>query len=281
MKVLSTISETHAFLTEKKSEGKQIGFVPTMGALHEGHLSLMEQAKSENDILVVSVFVNPIQFNNPEDLKKYPRNLERDKKMLETVGCDVLFAPTAEEMYPEQETTKQYDFGALEEVMEGAFRPGHFNGVAVVVHKLFDIVAPHRAYFGEKDFQQLAIINKLVEMEKLSVEVIGCPIVREPDGLAMSSRNALLSKEERRQAPFIYKTLQEAKRRKDHLCAKPLQQMIVNLFESNEHFKLEYFEFVDDKELQPIQNWNNKKGTVACVAAWLGSVRLIDNIRII
>lgn len=280
MKVLPTISETKAFLAEKKSEGKRIGFVPTMGALHQGHLSLMEQAKAENDILVVSVFVNPIQFNNPEDLKKYPRDLERDKKMLETVGCDVLFAPSVEEMYPEPETRK-YDFGALESVMEGAFRPGHFNGVAVVVHKLFDIVEPDRAYFGEKDFQQLAIIKKMVAMEQLPVEVIGCPIVREPDGLAMSSRNALLSKEERRQAPFIYKTLQEAKRRKEHLCAKPLKQMILNLFASNEHFKLEYFEIVDDTTLQPIENWNNKKGTVACVAAWLGSVRLIDNIRII
>lgn len=280
MQVFSTISQTKAFLSKQKEEGRKIGFVPTMGALHEGHLSLMRQAKQENDILVVSIFVNPIQFNNPEDLKKYPRNQKQDEALLESVGCDVLFAPTVEEMYPEP-VTKKYGFGLLEEVMEGAFRPGHFNGVAVVVHKLFDIVEPHRAYFGEKDFQQLAIIKKLVETENIPVEVIGCPIVREPDGLAMSSRNVRLAPEYRKEAPFIYQTLQEAKRRREHLCAGPLRQMIINLFEANEHFKLEYFDIVDDKELQPIQNWNNKKGTVACVAGWLGGVRLIDNIRII
>ncbi|MBN2615736.1 MAG: pantoate--beta-alanine ligase [Bacteroidales bacterium] len=280
MQIFSTISETKAFLEQQKAEGKQIGFVPTMGALHEGHLTLMRQAKQENDLLVVSIFVNPIQFNNQEDLKKYPRDQKKDEALLETVDCDVLFAPSVEEMYPEP-ATRKYGFGPLEEVMEGAFRPGHFNGVAVVVHKLFDIVEPHRAYFGEKDFQQLAIIKKLVEREHIPVEIIGCPIVREPDGLAMSSRNIRLAPEYRKEAPFIYQTLQEAKRRREHLCAGPLRQMIINLFEAHEHFKLEYFDIVDDKELQPIQNWNNKKGTVACVAGWLGGVRLIDNIRII
>ncbi len=280
MKVFSTIQETTAFLGKLRNEGKSIGFVPTMGALHEGHLSLMRCAKKENDVLVVSIFVNPIQFNNAEDLKKYPRTLERDIKKLETVQCNVLFAPDTDEMYPEK-VDRQYDFGQLDKVMEGAFRPGHFNGVAIVVKKLFDIVQPDRAYFGEKDFQQLAIIKKLVEIEKIPVQIVSCPIVREPDGLAMSSRNRLLNEKERKIAPFIYQTLQEAKRRRHHICANPLRQMIINRFEGNEHFRLEYFDIVDDKTLQPINAWNNEVGTVACVAVWLGDVRLIDNIRII
>jgi pantoate--beta-alanine ligase len=280
MKIFSTIKETNEYLAARRSEGKTIGFVPTMGALHEGHLELMRRARKENDMLVVSIFVNPIQFNNPDDLRKYPRTLEEDMKKLEQVQCDVLFAPDAEEMYPEK-VTKQYDFGELDKVMEGKFRPGHFNGVAIVVKKLFDIVQPHRAYFGEKDFQQLAIIKKLVEMENIPVEIVPCPIVREPDGLAMSSRNRLLTPEQRKEAPFIYRTLQEAKLRRQHICANPLRQMIINRFEGNEHFKLEYFDIVDDKTLQPVHAWNNKVGTVACVAVWLGKVRLIDNIRII
>ena len=280
MITFSTIKEMTAYLEEQKAGGKTVGFVPTMGALHEGHLELMRRAKKENDLLVVSVFVNPVQFNNADDLKKYPRTLEQDSKKLESVRCDVLFAPDVEEMYPE-EVKKQYDFGQLDKVMEGAFRPGHFNGVAIVVKKLFDIVHPDRAYFGEKDFQQLAIIKKMVAMEKIPVDIVPCPIVREVDGLAMSSRNRLLSVEERKLAPFIYKTLQEAKLRRDHICANPLRQMIINLFEGNENFKLEYFDIVNDKTLQPINGWNNKVGTVACVAVWLGNVRLIDNIRII
>ncbi len=280
MKKFITIKETSAYLSGQKAARKTIGFVPTMGALHEGHLELMRRARKENDLLVVSIFVNPIQFNNPEDLKKYPRTLEDDMEKLKSVGCDVLFAPDADEMYPEK-VTAQYDFGGLDKVMEGIFRPGHFNGVAVVVKKLFDIVQPRRAYFGEKDFQQLAIIRRLVEMEDIPVEIVPCPIVREPDGLAMSSRNRLLTPEQRKEAPFIYQTLLEAKRRRDHICANPLRQMIINRFEGNENFRLEYFDIVDDKTLQPINAWNNKVGTVACVAAWLGNVRLIDNIRII
>ncbi len=280
MKVFSTIQETTAYLGKLRNEGKSIGFVPTMGALHEGHLSLMRCAKKENDVLVVSIFVNPIQFNNAEDLKKYPRTLEGDIKKLETVQCNVLFAPDTDEMYPEK-VDRQYDFGQLDKVMEGAFRPGHFNGVAIVVKKLFDIVQPDSAYFGEKDFQQLAIIKKLVEIENIPVQIVSCPIVREPDGLAMSSRNRLLNEKERKIAPFIYQTLQEAKRRRHHICANPLRQMIINRFEGNEHFRLEYFDIVDDKTLQPINAWNNEVGTVACVAVWLGDVRLIDNIRII
>ncbi len=280
MKIFSSIIETKAYLERQKIAGKSIGFVPTMGALHDGHLALMRQAKNENDLLVVSIFVNPVQFNNADDLKKYPQAPEADAKKLESVQCDVLFAPDAKEMYPE-EVTVQYDFGDLDKVLEGAFRPGHFNGVAVVVKKLFDIIRPDHAYFGEKDFQQVAIIKKMVAMEKIPVKVVSCPIVREPDGLAMSSRNGLLNVEERKVAPFIFKTLQEARRRRNHLCANPLKQMIINIFESNEQFRLEYFDIVNDKTLQPIEGWNDKVGTVACVAIWLGNVRLIDNIRII
>ncbi len=280
MKVLSTTKEIRAYLEQKKADGKTIGFVPTMGALHKGHLELMLRAKKENDLLVVSIFVNPVQFNNADDLKNYPRTLEEDTKKLESVNCDVLFVPNVDEMYPQAVTT-QYNFGTLETVMEGRFRPGHFNGVAIVVKRLFDIVTPDRAYFGEKDFQQLAIIKKLVAMEKIPVEIVPCAIVREIDGLAMSSRNRLLSPEERLLAPFIYKTLQEAKRRRNHICANPLRQMIINIFEGNKNFKLEYFDIVNDKTLQPINSWNDKVGTVACVALWLGNIRLIDNIRII
>ncbi len=280
MHIFPSIKDLRSFLDEQKTGGKRAGFVPTMGALHEGHLSLMQKAKAENDFLVVSIFVNPIQFNNPDDLKKYPCDVENDKRLLESVDCDVLFLPSKEEMYPEP-VTKMYDFGDLATMMEGIFRPGHFNGVAVVVHKLFNIVNPDRAYFGEKDFQQLAIIKKMVEIEHIPIEIVPCPIMREADGLAMSSRNVRLTPEQRKKAPFIYQTLLEAKRRRKHLCAKPLRQMIINLFDANENFRLEYFEIVDDQNLQPIQNWNDNVGTVACVAAWMGDVRLIDNIRII
>ncbi len=261
-------------------QGKTIGFVPTMGALHKGHLSLMEKARKENDVLMVSIFVNPIQFNHKSDLQVYPRDLEADKKLLESVPCDLLFVPTEKEMYPEPVLDK-YDFGELETVMEGAFRPGHFNGVAVVVKRLFDIVTPHRAYFGEKDFQQLTIIRKLVEMEKLPVEIVSCPIVREANGLAMSSRNKRLSPQQRQEAAFIFKTLQTAKKRKGDICPSPLKQMIRNIFDANQNFRLEYFEIADDKTLKPVTAWGQSNGMIAFVAAWMGDVRLIDNLRII
>jgi len=280
MVTFSTIKETAAFLEQQRKKGRSIGFVPTMGALHEGHLTLMRQAKKENDLLAVSVFVNPIQFNNPDDLKKYPRDLEKDKKLLESVGCDLVFAPGEKEMYPE-EVREKFDFGLLERVMEGAHRPGHFNGVAIVVKKLFTIINPHKAYFGEKDFQQLAIIKKLVEMEKLGVEIVPCPIVRETDGLAMSSRNERLTTEERAIAPHIFEILQYAKSKKDSICTGPLKQMVINLFEANENFRLEYFEIADDKNLQPVTSWGNGDGIMGFVALQLGKVRLIDNIRFI
>lgn len=280
MIAFSKISDTNSFVKKQRNNGKTIGFVPTMGALHNGHLELMERAKQENDLLAVSIFVNPIQFNNPEDLKKYPRDLNKDKKLLESIGCDVLFVPTVEEMYPEK-VEKCYDFGPLETVMEGASRPGHFNGVAVVVSKLFGIALPHKAYFGEKDYQQLAIIKRLVEMEQIPVQIVPCPIVRETDGLAMSSRNERLTDKERAAAPFIHQTLEFAKKNSDAFCPNALKQLVINMFKDREGFELEYFELADDKKLQPINSWNPASGIIAFVVVKLGNVRLLDNIRII
>ncbi len=274
------IPEINNFVKQQRNNGSTVGFVPTMGALHQGHLNLMLQAKQENDLLVVSIFVNPIQFNNPKDLKKYPRDLLADIELLENIGCDVLFVPSVTEMYPKKET-KEYNFGLLEKVMEGASRPGHFNGVAVVVSKLFSITLPHKAYFGEKDFQQLAIISKLVEIEKIPVEIIPCPTVRESDGLAMSSRNKRLTKEERSIAPIIYKLLKFAKEKSKSTTPNILKQQVTKMFNANKSIELEYFEFADDKELQPINSWNSAVGIIAFVVVNLGEVRLIDNIRII
>lgn len=280
MKLFEKIADVRHHLDSMKAEGRSVGFVPTMGALHEGHLELMRQARRENDILAVSIFVNPIQFNNPEDLKKYPRDAVRDKSLLSSVGCDVLFAPSVEEMYPEK-VNRTYDFGLLEKVMEGAFRPGHFNGVAIVVDKLFDIIRPDRAYFGEKDFQQLAIIRRLVEMEKIPVSITGCPIVREKDGLAMSSRNERLSPAERQMAPFIYQTLLAAKEKVQLLSPDEIRLMVANRFNDQPRFRLEYFEIADDRSLQPITGWSDARGIIGFIAADLGKVRLIDNVRFI
>ena len=280
MITFSKILDTNSFLKRQRDSGKTIGFVPTMGALHQGHLDLMKRAKHENNLLVVSIFVNPIQFNNPDDLEKYPKDLVADMELLEDVGCDILFVPSVTEMYPKK-VTKEYNFGLLEKVMEGASRPGHFNGVAVVVSKLFNITIPHKAYFGEKDFQQLSIIIKLVEMEKIPVEIIPCSTVRESDGLAMSSRNKRLTKEERSAAPTIYKLLKFVKENSKSNTPNILKQKVIELFNSNKYFELEYFEFADDKELQPISSWNSAFGIIAFVVVKLGKVRLIDNIRII
>lgn len=280
MLVFDKIKNTGKYLSQQRKSGHTIGFVPTMGALHEGHLELMRRAKRENDLLVVSIFVNPLQFNNPEDLTKYPRDFETDKQMLIDVGCDVLFYPEVEEMYPE-EVTKEYDFGKLSSVMEGAFRDGHFNGVAIVVHKLFEIVDPDNAYFGEKDFQQLAIIQKMVEIENLGVNIVPCAIVREKDGLAMSSRNQRLTGEERMIAPFIYKCLNEARQKIGVMNPMELTEMVENQFADQPAFNLEYFQLADDKDLQPIESWENASGIVAFIAAYLGNVRLIDNVRYI
>ncbi len=272
-----TISETRAAIEKQKSEGKTIGFVPTMGALHEGHLVLIRQAAAENDFVAVSIFVNPIQFNNPEDLAKYPRTLEDDLLKLEGTGCNLVFAPSAQEMYPEPDLT-EFDFGNLDKVMEGKFRPGHFRGVAIVVKKLFEIVTPHKAYFGEKDFQQLAIIKKMVSMLKMPVEIVPCPIVREADGLAMSSRNARLTPEERAEAPAIYKALSAVKENYSWFIPAGVKQLVTGEIQENQYFRVEYAEVVDTQTLQPFEDWHDAEHAVVCVAAFIGKVRLIDNI---
>ncbi len=266
-----------AFALEQRNADKLIGFVPTMGALHQGHLALVERAVAENDLVVCSIFVNPIQFNNPNDLKHYPRTLKKDLASLEKVNCDVVFHPTAEEMYPREEELPQYNFGLLEQVMEGRYRPGHFNGVAVVVKKLLQMVLPHRAYFGEKDYQQLAIVRELVKKDNIATEIVPCPTVREPDGLAMSSRNTRLSVEERQLAPLIYETLVEAKDRYRSATAEEVIAWVTERFSAHESFRLEYFELSDPVTLQPVRGRKPSGPVVACIAAFLGEVRLIDN----
>lgn len=280
MKFFSSISDTQKAIAQFRKINKSIGFVPTMGALHQGHLELMKRAKGDNDILVVSIFVNPIQFNNKEDLDKYPRDMEKDIRLLEEVKCDILFSPSAEEMYPEP-VNEKYDFGNLEMVMEGAFRPGHFNGVAVVVKRLFGIVKPYKAYFGEKDFQQLAIVRKLTELEQLPVLVVACPTIREADGLAMSSRNKRLTKEERTAAPFLYKALTEAKNQIGKMSPDEVKLRLQNQFADQPLFDLEYFELADENNLQPVSSWDENRNIRGFIAAYIGKVRLIDNIRFI
>lgn len=302
--------ETVAALTQAiaaaKEQNKQIALVPTMGALHEGHLSLIERARKENDIVVVSVFVNPIQFNNKEDLAKYPRTVEEDCAKLTAAGADIAFVPTVEEMYPEPVTTV-YHFGQVEEVMEGPRRPGHFSGVAVVVRRLFDLVQPNHAYFGEKDFQQIAVIRNLLEQldehpeshETSSlgfsvyhipypIALVPCPIVRADDGLALSSRNMRLSAEARDVAPTIYDTLTQAVEMSECEDVDTVKEWVldtlatfhqINPLPNELKFEPEYFEIVDDKTLQPISKWKEAKGVVGCIAVWLDGVRLIDMVR--
>jgi pantoate--beta-alanine ligase len=249
-----------------------------MGALHSGHLRLLEQAKAENDIVVCSIFVNPVQFNNAFDLERYPRDLEKDIVLIEN-RCDILFAPYAEEMYPTPPEEK-YDFGTLETVMEGQFRPGHFNGVAVVVKRLFDLVKPDTAYFGKKDFQQLTIIRKLVKDYNLGIKIQAVDTVREDDGLAMSSRNKLLSEHARKEAPFIWKILSEAKTLIEEKNPQELTLWVQEKFNNNEAFTLEYIQLVDAETLEKISQYNKSENIVACIAVWLDNVRLIDNITI-
>ncbi len=279
IEIVSSIAACKDWVGRARNETRSIGFVPTMGALHEGHLQLMRRAKEENTLLIVSIFVNPIQFNNPEDLKKYPRMFDADVELLKSVGCDLVFAPSESEMYPEQ-VDDQYDFGKLAEVMEGASRPGHFNGVAIVVRKLFEIITPDKAYFGEKDFQQLAIIKQLVRMLKMPLEVVPCPIVRESDGLAMSSRNMRLSATERFQAPIVQQLLAKAVARKNVLSPDEMKNWVLTEFSKHPECKIDYVEIAEDQYLQPIKHWNDARGVLIFVAVFLGKVRLIDNLRI-
>lgn len=281
MILFSTIKETRSWLDQVRSDGKTIGFVPTMGALHEGHLNLVRRAKQENDICVGSVFVNPTQFNNKEDLEKYPRNLARDAGMLEENGCDLLFAPEVEEMYPDGgKNLLQLDFGPLGEVMEGKFRPGHFKGVATVVHKLFSITRPSQAYFGKKDYQQLAIIREMVRQMNLPVKIVPCETIREADGLAMSSRNQRLNPHERTLAPLIFQVLNSIR---ENQHKKPLTELISNgvaTIEAHPGFSVEYLEAGHRDTLQPIDSLNFSNDGVLFIAAHLGKVRLIDNLEL-
>lgn len=278
MKIVHTINDLHTLLCPHMGKGI-IGFIPTMGALHEGHLSLVRKSVSENNFSVVSIFVNPTQFNDKKDLETYPRDLDKDCQLLEKTNCDIVFAPNVDEMYPEPDTRK-FNFGALEKVMEGEHRPGHFNGVGQIVSKLFDIVKPDKAYFGLKDFQQLAIIRKLVKDFHYPVEIVPCKILRESDGLAMSSRNALLTADKRKAAPEIYRILSEVKRRFPHSDLLELKSYVVNEFDKQSELKLEYFEIVDDKELQPIRSSSVNVPCTACIAVFAGKIRLIDNVQL-
>ena len=277
MQLVNTIAQLKLAVNKEREAGKQIGFVPTMGALHRGHVSLVEQAVNATDFVVASIFVNPTQFNNPTDLKTYPRTLEQDLIILKEAGVSLVFVPTVEEIYPEPDK-RVFDFGKLDKVMEGEHRPGHFNGVAQVVSKLFDIVNPHKAFFGQKDFQQLAIIRRMVEMLGLKVEIVSCPTVREADGLAMSSRNMLLNPKQRASAPIISKTLAQARNNMEQMSVKEMIEWVKNEINKNPELNVEYFEIADAKTLQPVSQWNSTKQAVGCIAVQVGQVRLIDNI---
>lgn len=278
MEIVHTIKDLQAALAVLKAQGKTVGLVPTMGALHAGHASLVKRCVAENDAAVVSVFVNPTQFNDKNDLAKYPRTLEADCSLLEQCGAAFAFAPSVEEMYPEPDT-RQFSYAPLDTVMEGKFRPGHFNGVCQIVSKLFEAVKPDRAYFGEKDFQQLAIIREMVRQLKFPLEIVGCPIVREEDGLALSSRNARLSAEERQQALKISQTLFASRDfAKTHTVAET-QKFVEDAIEAAPGLRLEYFELVDGNTLQKIANWEDTQYAVGCITVFCGEVRLIDNIK--
>jgi len=277
MKIFEKQVDLNAHLKSISTTNTTIGFVPTMGALHSGHLSLLQESMLNNTHTVISIFVNPTQFNNKEDLERYPRDLGADVALLEKTSCNIVFAPTAEEMYPEPDT-RAFNFGDIENVMEGVYRPGHFNGVAQIVSKLFDAVRPDNAYFGLKDFQQLAIIKKMVNMMNYPITIVPCAIVREADGLAMSSRNKLLSKEQRENATVISKTLFDAVKLKDNYDVESLKKWVTETINNNPHLDTEYFEIVNDTTLQPINNWDEKVNKIGCIAVHCGKVRLIDNV---
>jgi len=295
MKQITRAAELTAAIEKAKAQGLEIGLVPTMGALHEGHLSLIERATRENDLVVVSLFVNPIQFNNKEDLAKYPRTIEADLALIGTLpqarATEVLaFTPTVEEMYPDGEPKEVYHFGPVEEVMEGPRRPGHFSGVAVVVRRLFDLAQPRRAYFGEKDYQQIAVIRALLDQIKYPIELVACPIVRADDGLALSSRNMRLSPAARAMAPAINATLEQAAEMAEYEDVDDVKEWVLDTLASFHEvnpqpdglrFEPEYFEVVDADTLQPIDDWDDagEHGAVGCIAVWLDGVRLIDIVK--
>lgn len=280
MKVIRTVSELTDQLGRLRQKGQTIGLVPTMGALHAGHLSLMTRARAENDVVVASVFVNPTQFNNPDDLRTYPRTEEADCRLLEQAGVDFAFIPSVEEIYPEPDT-RVFDLGPVAEVMEGAMRPGHFNGVAQIVSKLFAMTNPTRAYFGEKDFQQIAVIRRMAEIENFSIDIVACPICREADGLALSSRNVRLTREGRAIAPSIHRILKESLVLKENgQSPAEVKKSVNERINAVDGLETEYYEIVDALTMQPVSTWDEAvNGAVGCVTVYCGDVRLIDNIK--
>lgn len=275
-----SILEIKNHIHQFKAEGKKIGLVPTMGALHLGHISLIEAAKKNNDIVIATIFVNPTQFNNPDDLLKYPRTLNSDLEKLATANCDLVFTPEINEIYGNNLTPQVYNFEGLDEEMEGKFRANHFNGVGTIVEKLFKITTPNNAYFGEKDFQQLLIIKKLTEIKNIPVHIIGCPIFREPDGLAMSSRNTRLTAAHRNAAPFIYKTLITAKNHLQQLSIKEVEAWVKNQFQSQTNLTLEYYVIANENDLKPASTLNPTQKYRSFIAVFAGDIRLIDNLAI-
>lgn len=279
MLIIKEAGELEQYVARAKNNGRSIGFVPTMGALHRGHLSLVERCVKENDESVVSVFVNPTQFNNANDLATYPRTEEEDARLLAEAGVSVVFMPSVEAVYPDgTERDHEFDLGAAAEVMEGKYRPGHFQGVAQVVSRLFLLVRPDRAYFGEKDFQQIAVIRNMVRSEGIDVEIVACPIKRADDGLALSSRNALLTPEQRKAAPEIHAALMESKAYMLDHSLQATHDTVVDRLNAVPGMRVEYFEIVDAETMQPIDDWAEARWIVGCITVYCGAVRLIDNI---
>lgn len=278
MKVVYTAAELQLEVAKEKAAGRTVGFVPTMGALQAG-VSLVDKSLNDRCYTVSSIFVNPTQFNDKNDLKNYPRMPENDLFLLEQRGVNLVFMPSVEEIYP-QEDTRVFDFGKIDKVMEGAHRPGHFNGVAQVVSKLFDLVTPDKAYFGEKDFQQIAVIKDMVRQLGYKIEIVPCPIVRDADGLALSSRNMLLNPTQRQSAPLIHKTLVEAHELGTNIAVKVLIDKVVSTINTNPELDVEYFDVVDATSLQSISNWDDSNNIYGCIAVKVGAIRLIDNIRL-
>ena len=279
MKVLKSKKTLIDYVERQREMGKKIGFAPTMGALHEGHLSLYKAAKKENDEVISSIFVNPTQFNNPDDFQKYPKTLEKDLELLEKAGVDAVYVPNVEEMYPDGLNSKKYNFDGLENEMEGKYRPGHFDGVGTIVEELFRQVQPHNAYFGEKDYQQLAIIKKMVEKTKLPVKIHGVPTLREEDGLAMSSRNVRLTETQRKEATIIYETLTKVKEWFKVLSVEEIKLRVLEIFR-NSNFELEYFVIADEKTLKETDYFYKDKNYRAFIVAYADTVRLIDNMHL-
>jgi pantoate--beta-alanine ligase len=280
MEIIRKVELLRSRIEENKQLGRSVGLVPTMGALHAGHMSLIGRACKENDIVVVSVFVNPTQFNNPEDLRTYPRTEEADCDKLNNAGVDIAFIPSVEEIYPEPDT-RVFNLGPVAEVMEGAMRPGHFNGVAQIVSKLFSMVKPHRAYFGEKDFQQIAVIRKMVALEKFDIDIVDCPIMREADGLAMSSRNVRLTPSQRSIASAINRALIASLDFAKSNTVDATKQFVIKEINAQPEMEVEYYEIVDSLTMQPISDWSESSCPVGCITVYCGQVRLIDNIKYI